>query len=486
MPQRQAENLLLLKKGSKVPQPAKQPLKKSDQDHRPKLSLVDANCTALTTRRDSKTKPITVTKSVNVTLNVTTQNFTLKAPATRPLTEKEHDEKCKKLLGRKPSMTSGGGVKTTSRTSRTSKQRALRLLGESRMKDSFEIGRSELALLEPDCRPSLNALATLYLEKDCPDVEDIHDPQQCAMYVHEIYYSLLTAERSATFRINHDLVMNCRSTDINASHRRVLINWMVQVHINFNLVADSLHIAVDILDRYLQQKGSTVTKKNLQLVGITGMLIASKYEDIYPPSIADLADIAADTYTTEQIRHMETEILTVLRYQLGKPNTLTFLRRYSKLMSTTTQTHNLGKFIIEACYLTPDSRRLLPSQLAVGALLLAASAMTVIRKEDRDSCWSPVMEKYTWYSKEMATIFAREVAKQMNAYFHMLSTNKNSNNMAVSKKYSESCYHCVASLPTLEHTLQTLHSSNMETSTTTALQHFTPLFSTQDLQSFDW
>ena len=41
-----------------------------------------------------------------------------------------------------------------------------------------------------------------------------------------------------------------------------------------------------------------VTKDTLQLVGVAAMFLASKYEEIYPPSIQDFAYIAANTYTT--------------------------------------------------------------------------------------------------------------------------------------------------------------------------------------------
>jgi len=46
-------------------------------------------------------------------------------------------------------------------------------------------------------------------------------------------------------------------------------------------VADTLFLAVSYLDRYLSLR--CVPRARLQLVGITCMLLAAKYEEIYAP-----------------------------------------------------------------------------------------------------------------------------------------------------------------------------------------------------------
>lgn len=74
-----------------------------------------------------------------------------------------------------------------------------------------------------------------------------------------------------------------------------------------------------------------VPKKQLQLVGVTAMFLASKYEEMYPPEISDFAYVTDKAYTTAQIRDMEMTILRVLKFQLGRPLPLQFLRRASKI-----------------------------------------------------------------------------------------------------------------------------------------------------------
>ena len=45
-----------------------------------------------------------------------------------------------------------------------------------------------------------------------------------------------------------------------------------------------------------------VKKSRLQLLGCACLLIASKYEEIHPPTVEELAYISDDTYTSAQIR----------------------------------------------------------------------------------------------------------------------------------------------------------------------------------------
>jgi hypothetical protein len=110
--------------------------------------------------------------------------------------------------------------------------------------------------------------------------------------------------------------------------RSVLIDWLIQVHLKFHLLQETLYLCVQIIDAYLM--AVDVPKMQLQLVGVTAMFVASKYEEMYVPAIDDFVYMTDNTYTKAEIRSMEISILKQLDFMFCKPFPLHFLRRFSK------------------------------------------------------------------------------------------------------------------------------------------------------------
>lgn len=71
--------------------------------------------------------------------------------------------------------------------------------------------------------------------------------------------------------------------EINDRMRAVLIDWLVEVHQKFELNPETLYLTINIVDRYLAVKSTS--RRDLQLVGVSAMLIASKYEEIWAPEV---------------------------------------------------------------------------------------------------------------------------------------------------------------------------------------------------------
>lgn len=92
--------------------------------------------------------------------------------------------------------------------------------------------------------------------------------------------------------------------------RSILIDWLVEVHLKFKLVPESLYLTVNLIDRYLERE--QVHRSKLQLLGVTAMLIACKYEEIYPPIVKDFVYITDNAYTKEEILEQERIMLVCL------------------------------------------------------------------------------------------------------------------------------------------------------------------------------
>lgn len=115
-------------------------------------------------------------------------------------------------------------------------------------------------------------------------------------------------------------------SDINEKMRAILIDWLVEVHLKFKLYPETLYLTVNLIDRYLEKE--EVLRQHLQLVGVTSMLIASKYEEIYAPEVRDFVYITDKAYTKEEILEMEGRILTKIEFNVTTPSSYRFLERF--------------------------------------------------------------------------------------------------------------------------------------------------------------
>ena len=60
--------------------------------------------------------------------------------------------------------------------------------------------------------------------------------------------------------------------------RGILTDWLVQVHVRFRLMPETLFLCINIIDRFLSVRVVSLAK--LQLVGITCLFITAKVEEI--------------------------------------------------------------------------------------------------------------------------------------------------------------------------------------------------------------
>ena len=81
--------------------------------------------------------------------------------------------------------------------------------------------------------------------------------------------------------------------------RAILVDWLIEVHLKFKLLPETLFLTVNLIDRFLERV--QVPRSKLQLVGVTAMMIASKYEEIYAPLVKDFAYITDKAVNSEEI-----------------------------------------------------------------------------------------------------------------------------------------------------------------------------------------
>ncbi|KFP25577.1 G2/mitotic-specific cyclin-B2, partial [Colius striatus] len=196
------------------------------------------------------------------------------------------------------------------------------------------------------------------------DAEDKENPQLCSDYVKDIYLYLRELELQQSV---HPHYLDGKA--INGRMRAILVDWLVQVHSRFQLLQETLYMCIALIDRFLQSH--PVPRKRLQLVGVTAMLLASKYEEMYSPDVADFVYITDNAYTSREVREMEMIILKELNFNLGRPLPIHFLRRASKAGEADAKQHTLAKYLMELTLIDYDMVHHRPSEIAAAALCLS-------------------------------------------------------------------------------------------------------------------
>ncbi len=197
------------------------------------------------------------------------------------------------------------------------------------------------------------------------DAEDYDDPLMVAEYVVEIFEYLKVLEEATM--PNPDYMEH--QDHLEWHLRGVLVDWLVEVHTRFHLLPETIFLAINIIDRFLSAR--VVELEKLQLVGITAMFIASKYEEVLSPHVQNFKHVADDGFTEEEILKAERFVLSALNYDLSYPNPMNFLRRISKADNYDIQTRTLGKYLLEISLLDHRFMRYHPSHIAAASMYLA-------------------------------------------------------------------------------------------------------------------
>ncbi|XP_058252266.1 cyclin-A2 isoform X1 [Hemibagrus wyckioides] len=183
-----------------------------------------------------------------------------------------------------------------------------------------------------------------------------------------------------------------KQPDITNSMRAILVDWLVEVGEEYKLQNETLYLAVNYIDRFLSSM--SVLRGKLQLVGTAAMLLASKFEEIYPPEVAEFVYITDDTYTKKQVLRMEHLVLKVLSFDLAAPTIVQFLTQYFLRQRVCNKVESLSMFLGELSLVDADPfLKYLPSQIAAAAFILANYTIA-------GTSWSKAMAEATGYTLE--------------------------------------------------------------------------------------
>ncbi|KQK10215.1 cyclin-B1-1 [Brachypodium distachyon] len=225
------------------------------------------------------------------------------------------------------------------------------------------------------------------------DIDKLDGDNQLAVvdYIEDIYNFYKVAENE------------CRPCDyiesqveINSKMRAILADWIIEVHQKFDLMPETLYLTMYIIDQFLSMQ--PVLRRELQLVGVSALLISCKYEEIWAPEVNDFILISDSAYTREQILSMEKGILNRLQWNLTVPTAYVFLVRFAKAASSSDlkndkEMENTSFFFAELAMMQYQLVQFKPSIVAASSVYAARLTLK------RTPLWTDTLAYHTGFTE---------------------------------------------------------------------------------------
>ncbi|KAF2643481.1 G1/S-specific cyclin CLN2 [Massarina eburnea CBS 473.64] len=182
-------------------------------------------------------------------------------------------------------------------------------------------------------------------------------------------------------------------TEIQWFMRPYLLDFLVEAHAAFQLLPETLFLAVNLLDRYCSRR--VVYKRHYQLVGCAALLIAAKYGDKKDrvPTVRELKSMCCSLYDDEMFTQMEWHVLQTLNWIIGHPSIDGFLQLALSEARYDAEVEHMSLYIAEIALFHKEFVSTKPSVLAKSALALARCILG--RQQQSTTDWAGAYDPQT-------------------------------------------------------------------------------------------
>jgi len=275
-------------------------------------------------------------------------------------------------------------------------------------------------------------------------VDDDNELVNVDEYVEDILEYLKSQELSTMPEANYMAYQNEITNDM----RRVLIEWLIEVHGEYDLKPETLYLTINLIDRYLSKR--IVPKSDFQLLGVTALWVAAKYEEAHGkiPSLNQMRYICCKYYEEPEFIQMEMRLLEEMNFSIGHPTPEAFLK-LQLLLANYERTVRpaikyLARYIMETSLIDYNFIRFTPSVISQSSLILAVNILNqkswTYVNDELWECIKALVEKMvdppkSIYTKYSTNKFMRTsvIAKQLimgNPKFKNLTQNFDSNSLS--------------------------------------------------------
>ena len=248
-------------------------------------------------------------------------------------------------------------------------------------------------------------------------------------YLPEIYELYKSSEFN--FMVNPNY-MSIIQTNINEKMRAILIDWLIDVHLKFNLLSETLFLTINIIDRYLEKK--TINRNYLQLVGVTSLLIACKYEEIYPPETKALVYITDNAYEQKELIDMEVDILKTLNFDVTIVSIVKYIE-YIKIKM------NYNNFQLNQIMYFAELSIINYNMLKYSPFIIAISCSLIIDKNNKEKLLNIYDKNINDNYKDLLDEYNNKLTNIAKEVYE-----RKFNLHAISHKYGMEKYNCVSKI----------------------------------------
>jgi hypothetical protein len=212
-------------------------------------------------------------------------------------------------------------------------------------------------------------------------------------------------------------------TEIQWFMRPYLLDFLIEAHTAFSLLPETLHLTVNLLDRYCSRR--VVYKRHYQLVGCAAMLIAAKYGDKKDrvPTIRELKSMCCNLYDEDMFIQMEWHVLQTLGWVVGHPTVESFLTMVLQEVNYDPEVESMARYLSEVALFHKEFISIRPSVMARTSLALARHILN-----------RPVPTHSEWAAKFDTTVLV------------LLSQQLHNPSQILVRKYSSPEFSCVSTI----------------------------------------
>ncbi|XP_071688983.1 cyclin-A1-4-like [Rutidosis leptorrhynchoides] len=243
--------------------------------------------------------------------------------------------------------------------------------------------------------------------------------------------------------------------EIDPEKRARLVNFLVGVSDNLELLPHTLYLTINYVDRYLS--AVSIDTQSFQLLGVACLMIASKYEEIYPSEMDVFLLMCPDDYKAEDIEKMQYLVLDTLDFDLYVVTVEPFLRRFVLAVAQGVNEEEkaplkcLAYYISEFSLLEYDMLCYPPSLVAASAIFLARYVLFPSHKP-----WNSTLRDYTQYQPS-------DLYECVKALHALVTECPNPKLPEIRENYSKDEYKCVADKYSCPPTTPLEHFHNIST-----------------------